>query len=61
MRTCISVIIALATSVAAYQVTAPTLANGWTVTGPNVLKWEQGGGDRMNFTAVLTNQVSLST
>lgn len=58
MHACISVLFALAASTVAYEVTQPTLANGWTTTGPNIIKWNQNSTDRLNFTAVLTNTVS---
>lgn len=54
----ISVFLILAASTVAYEVIQPSLANGWTTTGPNVIKWSQNSTDRLNFTAVLTNTVS---
>ena len=53
------VLLTLAVSTVAYQVTQPSLANGWTTSGPNVIKWNKKSTDRLNFTAVLTNTVGL--
>lgn len=50
-------VLALAASAAAYQVTSPSSSQGWTTAGPNVLSWSRVNTDRLNFTAVLSNQV----
>jgi len=44
-----------ASAYAKYQITEPTTAHGWSTAGSNVLKWDNGAGDPLNFTAVLTN------
>jgi hypothetical protein len=53
-----AVILALAASAFAYQITSPTNATGWTVNGPNVVTWTTVSTDPANFTIVLNNQAS---
>ncbi|KAH7914432.1 hypothetical protein BJ138DRAFT_1000125 [Hygrophoropsis aurantiaca] len=55
MRTFATVFLASIASALAYQVTSPGGAQGWTTSGPNVLKWQRVDTDPLNFTAVLTN------
>ena len=50
-------LLALAASAAAYQVTQPTNATGWTTAGSNVVAWDKVSTDQANFTIVLVNQV----
>ena len=53
----IAALLAFAASALAYQVTGPTNATGWTLSGPNVVSWNMVSTDRSNFTIVLVNQV----
>ncbi|RPD66757.1 hypothetical protein L226DRAFT_565548 [Lentinus tigrinus ALCF2SS1-7] len=52
----VATLLAFAASALAYQVTQPTNATGWTLTGPNVVAWDKVSTDRANFTIVLVNQ-----
>ncbi|KAI0722249.1 hypothetical protein C8T65DRAFT_628736 [Cerioporus squamosus] len=52
----IAALLALAASALAYQVTEPTNATGWTITGPNVVAWNKVSTDAANFTILLVNQ-----
>ncbi|KIJ70126.1 hypothetical protein HYDPIDRAFT_79177 [Hydnomerulius pinastri MD-312] len=54
MRVLATVLFAVS-SAFAYQVTSPGDSTGWTLTGPNYLKWVRVDTDPLNFTAVLTN------
>lgn len=52
-------ILLVASSVSAYQVTYPGGNQGWNTSGPDYLEWVRVNTDPLNFTAVLTNMVSL--
>jgi hypothetical protein len=58
MRAFATVLFAVS-SAFAYQVTSPGNNQGWTSTGPNTLEWVRVATDPLNFTAVLTNTVSV--
>lgn len=53
----IAVLLALAASALAYQVTEPDSVTGWTTAGSNVVSWDKVSTDAANFTIVLVNQV----
>lgn len=47
-------------SALAYNITIPNAVDNWNITGPNIIAWvNQLATDPLNFTAVLTNPVSL--
>ena len=51
-----SILLALAASVAAYDVTFPNAAEGWSSVGANRLAWNMVSTDRANFSVILTNE-----
>ncbi|KAG5220234.1 Quinolinate phosphoribosyl transferase [Salix suchowensis] len=51
--------LALAAFSLAYQVTSPGGSQGWTTEGSQLATWTRVDTDPLNFTAVLTNEVSL--
>ncbi|KAI0751526.1 Ser-Thr-rich glycosyl-phosphatidyl-inositol-anchored membrane family-domain-containing protein [Daedaleopsis nitida] len=53
---CVAVLLALAASALAFQVTEPTASQGWTTSGPNTVAWSTVSTDASNFTIVLVNQ-----
>lgn len=55
----IAAVLLSVSSALAYQVISPGGSQGWTTTGPNILVWERVDTDPQNFTAVLTNVVSM--
>jgi hypothetical protein len=52
----VAVILAFVSCAFAYQVTSPSEAKNWTNSGSQLLTWQRVDTDRLNFTAVLTNQ-----
>ncbi|KIK04653.1 hypothetical protein K443DRAFT_675671 [Laccaria amethystina LaAM-08-1] len=56
MRLSISFLLSVAASALAYSVTSPNGSQGWTNQGAQFLSWTRVNTDRLNFTAVLTNQ-----
>ncbi|EDR12329.1 GPI-anchored small secreted protein [Laccaria bicolor S238N-H82] len=56
MRLSITFLLSAAASTLAYSVTSPNGSQGWTNQGAQPLAWQRVNTDRLNFTAVLTNQ-----
>jgi len=52
-------LLALAASAAAYSISEPNNSTGWTIAGPNIVKWSMVSTDPANFTIVLSNQASF--
>ncbi|TFK55440.1 hypothetical protein OE88DRAFT_1651752 [Heliocybe sulcata] len=55
MRSYTAVLLSLAASALAYQITSPNANSDWTSTGPNSVSWEKVSTDASNFTLLLTN------
>jgi len=52
----VAFLLAFISSAFAYSVLSPNGAQGWTNQGAQLLTWQRVDTDRLNFTAVLTNQ-----
>ncbi|PPQ65940.1 hypothetical protein CVT26_010702 [Gymnopilus dilepis] len=52
----VAFLLAFISSAFAYQVLSPGGAQGWTNHGAQLLTWQRVDTDRLNFTALLTNQ-----
>ncbi|KZT29345.1 hypothetical protein NEOLEDRAFT_1056485 [Neolentinus lepideus HHB14362 ss-1] len=55
MRSYTAVLLSLAASALAYQITSPNANSPWTSTGPNTVTWQRVSTDASNFTLLLTN------